>query len=203
MTFRLPRLLPTDRIVTPQFTPARDFSTKWQRLVEKLEAQETAQDGLIEDLGDLLADIISLNNLITEAEEAIEAVNEATEQATAQTVLANSYVTGLTITATDAGSDVTITISAHNRVYPQPDGTNVTVSVNGGSLTARAYSTQYWIYYDDASRAGGAVTYQTTTTATTAAQTGNRHSVGAVTTPAAAGPPAPGNVLQPPGYVEP
>jgi hypothetical protein len=117
------------------------------------------------------------------------------EQVTADNALANSYVTGLTLTATDAGSNVTITISAHTRVYG--DGTSV--SVSGGSITGYAYSTVARIYYDQPSRAGGVVSYQATTSAEVAAQTGSRHSVGAVTTPAAAAPPNTGNPVFPPG----
>jgi hypothetical protein len=108
-------------------------------------------------------------------------------------------VTGATITATDAGADVTITISAHTRHYPQPDGSTVDVAVSGGSLTGRAYSTTYYIYYDDPSRAGGAVTYQSTTSEATAAQIGDRHTVGGVTTPAALGAPKTGGYTRPPG----
>jgi hypothetical protein len=196
MAFRLPRL----SSAPPTHAQLQVW---WQRVIEAIERQEAGQDQLIEYLGDLLADIILLNSLITEAEEAIEAANTATEQAIAQTALANSYVTGLIISAADAGSDVTITISGHDRVYPQADGSNVTVAVAGASLMGLAYSTQYWIYYDDPTRTGGAVTYQTATTSTTAAQTGNRHSVGAVTTPAALAAPSDGNVIRPPGYVEP
>jgi hypothetical protein len=59
------------------------------------------------------------------------------------------------------------------------------VAVSGGTLTARAYSTDYFIYYDDPTRAGGAVTYQSTTSEATAAQIGDRHTVGEILTPAA------------------
>ena len=124
----------------------------------------------------------------------------ASAQSTADSIqteadLVNSYVTGLTLSATDAGSNATISISAHSRVY----GDGTTVSVNSGSLTGQSYSTAYYIYYDQASRAGGAVTYASTTTAATSAQTGNRHFVGVITTPAAAAGPTSGYGVSPPG----
>lgn len=191
---RLPRL-PRGAIVDPKTGfPLQAFTVYWQRLLEAQEATDAAQDVLIEDLADLLADIILLNELITEAEEIIE-------QATTGSELTNSFVESLTLTATDAGANATITISGHDRKYPKTDGTVTTAAVTGGSLTGLAYSTQYWIYYDQPSRAGGTVTYVASTSPT--AQIGDRHNVGAVTTPAAAGAPNPGNPTRPPGYSAP
>lgn len=123
----------------------------------------------------------------------------AAQQAAADSSLATSGTSGLTITAADAGSNVTVTISGHTRIYG--DGTSV--SVTGGSITALAYSTVYYIYYDQPSRLGGAVSYQATTTQATAAQTGDRHSLGAVTTPAALAGPSTGTPNLPPGVVQP
>ena len=121
--------------------------------------------------------------------------NTAATNVTAASNIANSYVTGLALTATDAGTNVTIAISAHTRVYG--DGTSV--AVNAGTLTTVPYSTIARIYYDDPTRAGGAVSYQRTTSLSTAAQSGARHSVGALTTPAAAGAAVTGNPVLPPG----
>lgn len=133
------------------------------------------------------------------ANAAADNANAAAETVAADNSLANSYVTGLTLTATDAGSNATVSISAHTRVYG--DGTSV--SVDGGSVTGLPYSTVARIYYDDPDREGGAVTYQSTPDATVAAQTGNRHSVGAVTTPAGGGGPVAGNPVLPPGTAQP
>lgn len=130
------------------------------------------------------------------ADAAAVAAQGAAATVTADSSLSNSYATGLTMTATDAGADVTIAISGHTRVY----GDGSSVAVTGGSLTALSYSTAYWCYYDDASRLGGAVTYVASTSAQGNVASLDRHFVGAVTTPAAAGPPAGGNVVQPPGY---
>lgn len=109
--------------------------------------------------------------------------------------LSNSGTDNLTITSTDAGSDASVTISAHTRLYS--DGTSV--SVDSGSITGLSYSTLYYIYYQDSSFAGGAVTYQTTTDMATAAQAGDTHLVGSVTTAASGGVDTGGGVLGPPG----
>lgn len=74
------------------------------------------------------------------------------------TAIASSYTAGLSgnITQADNGAGaVTVTIPTHTRVYPAP---YASVSVTGNTLTF-AYSEFALIYYDDASLAGGGVTY--------------------------------------------
>jgi hypothetical protein len=161
-------------------------------------------------LNDTLAGIVYALNALLQIPQIIQAladVNAATVAAqtaannaqaaanttTAATSLANSYPTGATVTASDAGASATVSISSHTRVYG--DGTSV--SVASGSVTGRPYSTLLYVYYDDPARAGGTVTYATSTTPP--AQTGNRHVVGSVTTPAAAGAPTGGRYVLPPG----
>lgn len=137
------------------------------------------------------------NTAAAAADAAAAAAQGAADDATAATeenarflAISNSNTTGLTITATDAGANVTVTFSAHTRHYA--DGTSV--AVNGGSITGLSYTTQYFFYYDQASLAGGAVTYQSTTSGPAAQTTGpgtaneSRHYVGSVVTPAAAAP---------------
>lgn len=105
---------------------------------------------------------------------------------------------GSVLSATDAGANATIAIAAHTRKYS--DATSV--SVNSGSLTGRAYSTTYYVYYTQTSRAGGAVTYNSTTDPNVAQPNAaaGRHFVGKVTTPAAAGAPTSGGYTPPGGY---
>lgn len=129
------------------------------------------------------------------AQTAADTANAAADSTTATTSLANSYVDGLTLGATDAGASVTITISAHTRIYG--DGTSV--AVDAGSVTGASYDTLIYIYYDQPSRAGGSVTYQTTTNVSDAAQVNDRHVVGSIQTPAAGQPDLDGNPVLPPG----
>lgn len=116
----------------------------------------------------------------------------------ARVKLGSSYTSGASISAADVGSDVTVTISAHTRIYA--DGTSV--SVGGGTVTGLPFSTLYYIYYDDKALAGGAVTYAATTSSATAAQINGRHLVGSVTTPADGAPPKVGDNPRPPGVGE-
>ncbi len=100
--------------------------------------------------------------------------------------VANSWTTGLTITAADAGSDCTITISAHTRNYL--DGT--TASVEGGTITGLAFEQTVFVAYDDAGRSGGAVTYVAHADTADAGPTNShpgRHFVKQITTPADGG----------------
>ncbi len=202
--FRLPRLPGNVRLVDKAGAALMVFIRWWQSVMEKIEAQEASQDDLIQALADAVAAIAdaqaaadaanaaaaaadaAASDAQTAADDAAAAAiaaDAAAAQAAADQSLASSGVTGATLTATDAGSNATVTISSHTRLYG--DGTSV--SVTGGSVTALAYSTLYFVYYDQASRAGGSVTYAATTSQTTAAQTGDRHLVGQVTTPAALG----------------
>lgn len=101
------------------------------------------------------------------------------------------------ITAVDAGSDVTITVPNHSRVYPDR-----TVAVTGGTITGIEYGELVLIFYDDENRAGGAVTYGVTASSSEArvsAEHPNRHYVGAVTTPTVGGGPVDGDGGAPPG----
>lgn len=196
---RLDRLLRFEKIANPDGTPTDAFQAKWQTTMENIEASVNAVIDAQNAADAANAAAVTANAAAVTAAGAAATANTAATAASAASALATSGTSGLTITATDAGSDVTVSISAHTRVYG--DGTSV--SVNSGNITGLAYSTVYYVYYDQASRAGGAVTYQATTSQATAAQTGDRHSLGAVTTPAAAAGPVTGSPNLPPGVVEP
>jgi hypothetical protein len=188
---RIPSFQANQQVVTEngRFTPSA---------LRALNDALTTLGGAINTLAnipEIQAALVTLDAATTAAQTAANNANTAAATTTAATNLANSSVSGLTMTATDAGTNVTVTISAHTRKY----GDNTTVSVLGGSLTALAYDTTYYIYYDQASRLGGAVTYASTTDPAVAAQIGNRHVVGAVTTPLSGGAPEDGDPVLPPG----
>lgn len=77
-------------------------------------------------------------------------------QTSVSQLIRDSYAKDLTFSVSaPSGSDVTVTISAHERVY-----TDKIVSVAGATFTVAAASGDaVLIYYDDAQRTGGAVTY--------------------------------------------
>ena len=160
MTLQLPPL--------PEFQPRwEDFQAWWQQIKEAIERNEQAQQILFDAIDEALGD--AGTGLIGRA-----------------AILGSFSIPTLTLTATDAGSDVTISIASHIRRY----GDGSELAITGGSLTGNAYSTVYAVYYDDDTRANASPSFVATTDLETAQHnyvTG-RHYVGTVTTPAAAGP---------------
>lgn len=180
----LPRLRQTD----PAF-----MKRAWDELCKQIEASLNGINAALEAAG--IAQEAADN-----ANAAAAAAQAAADNTTSATALANSTVTGLTITATDAGSDASIDIGAHTRVY----GDSTTAAVSGGTITGLAYSTAYWVYYDAPKGTTGAVTYQAATTIQgNATGNANRHFVGAINTPAALDPDTDGIPVIPPGGVIP
>ncbi len=93
------------------------------------------------------------------------------------------------LTSTDAGASATINIAGFTmRISNKPD-----VAVSSGSILLLSYSTLYYIYYDDASLAGGAVTFNATTTKETAINGSGRFFIGSIRTPVATAPATAGN----------
>lgn len=194
MSIRLPRL--------PQQEPTWDqMQLWWQTVVEAIEAQEERQDAAIADIEAAQAAATAAQEAAETAQAAADVAQEAADGATGFNTIVNSYPLGVNIYATDAGTDAQIEVFGHSRVYLHPDGSSTAVPVDGHVFTGLAYSTDYWISYTDPDRTGGAVTYSIGTAAP--AQFDDRHVVGAVQTPAAAGALRVGNPLRVPGYVEP
>lgn len=113
-------------------------------------------------------------------------------------LISQSYTAAASIAGTDAGVDASITISAHDRIY-----TDKVATVSAGTITGLAFGTTYSIYYDDADRSGGAVSYVATTNPDEAFPSSvypSRHNVGAVTTPADAAVDTVGYPTLPPGW---
>lgn len=191
--FRLPRL-PVNWREQPQL-----FERYWDEAMSRLE----------ETLNAILS-IPELQQAIQDAQDAADAANAAADNANAvadanaaESSIVNSYVSNFTaplLNCTDAG---VVTIATHDRVYGD-SALNPTVSVTGAVINTLATSGQtVRIYYDQSSRAGGAVTYQwTVDPSPPPVQGGIRHSLGTVIVPAAADPPSDGNYVKPPGYVQ-
>lgn len=117
-----------------------------------------------------------------------------------QVMINQSYTVGFSadpITAEDVGTDCTITIPTHTRIYPDKE-----VSVTGDELTGIGFDTTFGLYYDDPSRSGGAVVYALTTIFADAYNSPthpDRHFMGIITTPADGAPPSEGGGSGPGG----
>lgn len=187
---KLPRLPTNQQIVDDKGYPTTVFVLWWNEFATAIET----------NFGGIEAALAAAGIALDAADVAIaaaDAAQAATDASIEATALANSYVSGITVTATDVGADVTIAISAHTRNYAYDPPTSV--AVNAGNVTGQPYDTQIYVYYVQASRAGGAVTYLATTDVTDVAQVGDTHSVATVLTPAAAAPPNNGGGSLPPG----
>jgi hypothetical protein len=181
---RLDRLMRGDQIQGSDGVSQR-FQRLWQETVEKIErafeyvnSVNTTQQATLDALTAAQALAASAKQQAEATDSSIALVNSKTNP-----------IDGL-LTAT---SDGVITISAHTRDYA--DGASV--SVNAGSVTNTGPFVR--VYYMDAARTGGTVTYLATTEEIT--QTGNVHIIGGVTIPALGDPPSEGTGTTPPGYV--
>jgi hypothetical protein len=172
--------------------PHEKFILLWQQLVELLEEVPAIAEALQTEVDAAAASAAA-------AQAAANAAQSAADDVSTATSLENSWITGFTPPLISADSAGNITIANHQRQYagePLPAPVNVT----GGALpTAFVNPDVVRVYYDQASRAGGAVTYLTTLDPTVAAQSGDRHSVGAVEIPAAGS--QDGDPVRPPGYI--
>lgn len=130
----------------------------------------------------------------------VDDIEKAQQDAMRAQALLNSYPDPtITMSAqTQADGTATVTIINHNRVYA--DAAKTTVPVVGGTIKGLALNSQFYVYYDDPTFAGGNVTYHYTTDNTGAAQVGVRHSLGGVATGGAEDTdPIDGGGVSPPG----
>lgn len=191
MTLQLPPLSSTQ----PDWG---SFQVWWQQVADAINTQETRQDQIDTDLQQVVSDLADAVADITAAMAAATAAQTAANTAKRNDKITASYtVPAEVITATDAGTDVTITVAAHTRIYG--DGTQLAVS--GTTITGKAFSTLYGIYYDDASTSDTTPTYLSTTNPTVAQNmyVAGRHRVGVVETPADGGAPEVGGGTPPGG----
>lgn len=170
MPLKLPRFDQHVSLVDEQGKPTQTFHRWWQEIAKNLES--TFND---------------LEQAVLDIQEALDTAEAAAREA----ARINSYTNpGSVLSATDAGSDATITVANHTRIYPVQGIVDVAdVAITGGTITGLAYSTTYYVYYDDTTLASTTPTYLTTTVAADA-QVGaaaGRHCLGYITTPAAGG----------------
>lgn len=192
MSFDPPPLPP----IQPQWG---QFQVWWQQVLSNLQGELGALAAAQAALAAAVAAQTTANTAVTNAATAQTTANTA--DSTANTVKRDDSIStswtspGSILSAADAGANATITIANHTRKYSDTSS----VSVTGSTITALAYSTLYDVYYDQTSRAGGAVTYHATTNPNTgmANAAAGRHWCGSITTPAAAGAATSGGVYPP------
>lgn len=146
---------------------------------------------VLNDQGSMIADLAAQLLLIQQAQAAADAAQTDATAAAREAARINSYTAPTNVlSAEDAGTTATINVAAHTRIYPVQGSIDVPdVVITAGAITGLAYSTVYYVFYDDTTLVAVAPTFQATTNIA-AAQVGyaaGRHFVGKVTTPAAGG----------------
>lgn len=199
LAFTLDKLDGKVAIVDTEGRPSFWYQRYWQSVIEALVGAIKVLAESIDAITAAQDAADTANAAAAAATTAAAAAQDAADGAAGTSALTTSGVTGLTMTSNDAGADAEIVISTHTRVYG--DGTSVLV--DGDTIPGLSYSTPYWVYYIDAARVGGPVAYVATTTQANAVQTGDKHSVGVVTTAASGGGPSTGKANLPPGVVNP
>jgi len=202
VALRLPRFDSSVPLTKDNNTPSIPFHQWWQLVVEAIESAFNQLEDAVVGIQAALDAAGIAQAAAADAQAAAVAAQTAADDAEATgsgaeriASLTNSGVTGLTIVASDAGTDASAVISNHTRLYGNGDS----VSVDGDTVTGLDYSTKYYFYYVDVNRTGGSVTYLYSESEADAVQTGNTHFVGVVTTPAALDPPSDGFTPRPPG----
>lgn len=190
MVLILPRLKLSSPITDKDGGPVLELTRAWNNAMTLIEANVNGIQDALDAAGIAQAAAVSAASDAAAAQASADAAAAAGSGSSALQALVNSGVNNAcTIGAFDAGSDATVTVSANTRYYG--DGTSV--AVNSGSVTGVAYGLDaVLIFYDDLTRAGGAVTYQVTIDPTLANPSPvhpNRHYVGSVPTPSALDPP--------------
>lgn len=206
MAFKLPRL-PINWNTQPQL-----FERYWDEAMTRLE--EFANDILAipaiqaalaivnGKADDALADAAAAQIAAAAAASDAAAAQTAASSAQSESSIVNSYPANYISPLLEVDSSGNVAIHNHDRVYGDPT-LNPTVGIASDSFgTATSVGQVIRVYYDDALRSGGSVTFQWTVDPTPPpVQGGDRHVVGTLTVPGAGV--SPGNPVQPPGYVSP
>lgn len=187
---RLDRYQRAVPIVDKNGNPTMQEQAANQRNLEAIEAAFAAQGQQIDFLTTIVEGLQAAQAAAALANQGVATLNAGVSLSSSRT----EPVDGLL----SATSDGVVTISAHSRVYTT-GSTETSVTVNAGSVSGFAPGAFVRIFYMDAARAGGAVSYQGTTAEVT--QTGDTHVVGGVTIPQVGSPPSEGSGTTPPGYV--
>lgn len=142
---------------------------------------------------------ISYDRMLTDLAQAdADAAQASAAAVTLSNAISASWIQpGSVVSASDAGSNATITIANFTRYYDD----TTSVAVTGGAITGLAYSTTYAVYYDDSTRANVTPTFVATTTVAHARHNyaSGRHYLDTVTTPASGGGGTTGGGYTPPG----
>lgn len=202
MPLKLPRLQGNQQLIDDKGYPTTVFVLWWQSVAERVEESINGIALALEAAGIALDAADAAQLAADNADAAALAAQGAADATLAEASIVSSFpdnFVGASPLSVDSAGIVTVL--NHDRVYGDPT-LNPTVAVLGDTVVTGATNPDIVrIFYDDPTRAGGAVTYQfTVDPATPPVQGGNRHSLGAVEVPASGS--VDGGFVRPPGYSE-
>lgn len=220
MTLNIPKLQYTIPMVLSSGVPTQTFQRWWQEVADNI---VTSVNGLADAVADITTLQTQMNDRITEiaaiqsdlSDQLAQIIAAQNAAAAAQTSADNAQTTASTaekndkisasvtspsqvLSAFDAGSDATINLAAHTRLY----GDNTTLpGIASATFTGCAYGTTYAVYYDDPTTSNTSPTYVLTTILSDAMfnRADGRHFVGQITTPIAGGGSTSGGLMPPGG----
>lgn len=170
-------------IVDTDRRPMNFFIRALNSAFRQIQSGFNDQAALVQQLAILAGIVDAQGDLIADQAVQIADLAAAQEASSSELSLQNSGVTSEAgpLTCSAAG---TVTIANHTRTYGNAT-LNPPVSVVGDLVvTGFASGDTVFVFYDDPTRAGGAVTYQFSMLNDDMVQAGNRHAVGEVTVPA-------------------
>lgn len=211
MALNIPKLQYNLPMTLDTGVPTQTFQRWWQEVADNITSNFNSLSQAVADIQTLQtqmnARISEISTLQTQMNARITEISTLQTQMNDRiTEISNAvrdYSIGLgwmspgsVLTSADNGTNANIVIANHTRKY----GNSTSVAVTGATITG-AYGTLYYVYYDDPTRAGGAVTYHTDTNPNVAANNAasGRHYVGSITTAAAGGSATTGGGTVPPG----
>jgi hypothetical protein len=193
MALNIPKLQYNLPLALPSGIPTQTFQRWWQEVADNIELNVNDLAAAVADIqtlqtqmNDRITEIAAIQADLSDQLAQIQAAQAAADVATRNDAISASATAPSSIlSASDAGSDATISIAGHDRIY----GDGSVVTIDPSSITGLAYSTLYAVYYDDVNRTGGAKTFVATTVLKDAQynKVAGRHFCGQVTTPAAGG----------------
>lgn len=202
MAFRLPRLRNGTQIADSAGIVTQAFQRWWQSILKSIETQEQLQDSTIVALQTVQSELTAAQADIIAAQSELTTQFAAIQSVTLSNAISASWISPSSVlSASDAGTDATVTIAGFTRLYD--DGASV--DVTGGSLTGLTYSMEYAVYYDDMTRASTTPTFVATTLTGQARHNfaAGRHYVDTITTPASGDGDTSGGGYTPPGGGDP
>jgi hypothetical protein len=205
MALKLPRLPSGFKIINRDGSPTDTFQLWWNNVAGQLELNINAITAALEAADIAIAAAESAQASADAADAAAAAAQTAADDATAATqqtaaeasIVNSGIINPLPVYMIRAFTSGNVTLSDHDRRYGDPT-LNPTVAVDGDTVsTGQPAGEVIYVFYDDPTRAGGAVTYQWSLDPSDTIQGGNRHAIGSVTIPAAGT--EDGTFVRPPG----